>query len=78
MSRELDLVVLKRDYPSFGLVAGDVGVVVHVYALGKAFEVEFLDGEGRTIALLTLDPEAIRPLQRDEVFHVRKWQPMAA
>ncbi len=78
MPRELDLVVLKRDYPAFGLMAGDVGVIVHVYALGKAFEVEFLNGEGRTIALLTLEREAIRPLQRDEVFHVRKWRATAA
>ncbi len=78
MVQELDLVVLKQDYPKYGLVAGDVGVIVHVYALQQAFEVEFLDGEGGTIAVLTVEREAVRPLQRNEVFHVRKWQPMPA
>ncbi len=76
MVQELDLVVLTRDYPEFGLVAGDVGVVVHVYAFQKALEVEFLDGAGHTLAVLTVDREDVRPLQRNEVFHVRKWQSM--
>jgi hypothetical protein len=42
MIRELDRVVLTADVSREGLVSGDVGTVVHVYADGKAFEIEFM------------------------------------
>ena len=43
-----------------------------VYADGKAFEVEFVSLTGETIALLTLDADAVRALRRREVAHVRE------
>ena len=49
--KEHDLVVLTEDLPTEGLKAGDVGTVVHVYADGNAYEVEFVTGAGQTLAL---------------------------
>lgn len=46
----LDAVALLEDKPAEGLVAGQVGTVVEVYAPG-VFEVEFLGADGRTVAL---------------------------
>ena len=47
MIKEHDRVVLTESVPAEGLEPGDVGTVVHVYADGKAYEVEFvaLDGQ---------------------------------
>jgi hypothetical protein len=38
MIAEIDMVALTRDAEEHGLVAGDVGAVVHVYAAADAFE----------------------------------------
>lgn len=35
---------------------------------GKAYEVEFVDGDGSTIALLTLDSSDIRPIEAASCF----------
>ncbi len=32
------------------LTLDDVGAIVHVHGQGKAYEVEFVDGDGTTIA----------------------------
>jgi hypothetical protein len=48
--KPLDVVALLEDKPSAGLVAGQVGTVVEVLA-ADVFEVEFLDAEGRTLAV---------------------------
>ena len=71
MFNELDTVVLSHDLKELGLTRGDVGAVVHVYKNGKAFEVEFVTGEGKTIAVTTLTNTDIRPMQRQEILHVR-------
>ena len=51
--KTLDVVALLEDKPSAGLVAGQVGTVVEVLASG-VFEVEFLDSDGRTVAVCEL------------------------
>lgn len=71
MIKEHESVVLTVDLPSAGLVAGDVGVVVHIYGNGKAFEVEFIAFDGSTLAVETLDAKKIRPLRPREMPHVR-------
>lgn len=38
--KELDPVVLRKDVPTLGLVAGDVGTVVFVHHGGEGYEVE--------------------------------------
>ena len=72
MIRGHDSVVLTRDLPAAGLVAGDVGVVVHVYQEGKAFEVEFVSFDGRTISVETLPAAAVRQVGTRDVPHVRE------
>ena len=71
MTKEFERVVLKKDVPAEGLVAGDVGTVVHVYGGGEGLEVEFLTPAGRTIAVATLDAEDVREAGEREVLHVR-------
>ena len=68
---EHSLVVLNREMVDHGLHAGDVGTVVFIYENGKAYEVEFVDGDGSTIALLTLEPSGVRPIQAGELLHAR-------
>jgi hypothetical protein len=72
MIRELDSVVLTRDLPEQGLEAGDVGAVVHRYEDGQTFEVEFVDAEGKTVALLTLAADDVRRMRPREILHVRE------
>lgn len=60
--QELDCVTLSHDLPAHRLKQGQRGAVVHRYQDGNAFEVEFLDAEGDTIALLTLTTADIRKL----------------
>jgi len=72
MIRELDTVVLTRDFPEHGLRRGDVGAVVHRYADREAFEVEFVTAEGKTVAVLTLTVGDIRPMASGEILHARE------
>jgi hypothetical protein len=52
---ELEIVRVRRQLPEYGLPAGSLGTVVMVYeSPGRAYEVEFADSEGITIALLTM------------------------
>jgi len=67
MIQELDTVVLAHDIKSYGLKRGDIGAVVHCYEGNVAFEVEFVTGEGETVAVLTLTREDIRPMGRKEI-----------
>lgn len=75
MIRELDTVVLARDLGTYPLKAGDIGAVVHCYADGKTFEVEFVTGDGKTVAVVTLSDADIRPMHREEILHVRALVP---
>jgi len=72
MIKELDTVVLTHDIKEHGLERGDIGVIVHCYADGKAFEVEFVTAEGKTIAVLTLTLKDIRLMSDKEILHVRE------
>ena len=69
MIRELDTVVLRNQVSEHGLEPGDVGTVVHVYGDSTAYEVEFVIAEGKTVAVLTLVPESIRPMRDAEILH---------
>lgn len=76
MIRELETVVLVRDLEGCALKEGDVGAVVHCYADGSHFEVEFITGEGKTVAVASLSGDDIRPMYREEILHVRSLQPV--
>ncbi len=73
MIKELDTIVLAKDLKEHQLERGDVGAVVHVYEGGKAYEVEFVTGEGKTIAVTTLSKNDIRPMQSADILHVREF-----
>ena len=70
--QELDTVVLAHDIHAHGLRQGDIGAVVHCYDSGNAYEVEFVTGEGGTIAVLTLHRGEIRSMHQREILHVRE------
>ena len=61
-----DTIVLIEDIPEDGLVAGMTGAIVDIYSEPtQAYEIEFCDPEGQTLALLALLPEQIRPLKSE-------------
>jgi hypothetical protein len=75
MIKEHDRIVLTAPVPSEGLEVGDVGTVVHVYADGKAFEVEFTTLDGNTAAVATVEARAVRPVTSGEITHSRELRP---
>ena len=63
MPELFEIVALVEDLPDAGLSAGAVGTVVHVHSDPEpAYEVEFTDDQGRTIAVTTLRPEQVRDI----------------
>ena len=71
MIAEHSLVVLDSDPTHDKLTRGDVGTVVHVYKDGKGYEVEFVDGAGQTVALITVGANDVRPIKAGELLHTR-------
>lgn len=64
--------VLVVDLPDKGLEKGDVGVVVEIYGDHNGYEVEFMTKEGRTIAVETLNPDQVRAIGKQDIWHVRE------
>jgi uncharacterized protein DUF4926 len=77
MIAELDSVALTVNLPEYGLTAGDVGTVGHVYKGGTRFMVEFTTFDGSTVAVTKVSDAQIRPLLRNEIHHARNFQPIA-
>ena len=67
MFDDLPIVALTRDLPEQGLSIGDIGTIVHVYENGKAYEVEFSPRAGQSLTLVTLEPNALRPVGSRDV-----------
>ena len=60
--REYDIVALAKPVSHDGVSVGDVGTVLIVHdATPPAYEVEFCDDAGVTVALLTLEEEYMAP-----------------
>jgi hypothetical protein len=72
MMKEHSLVVLDCEPPNEKLSRGDVGTIVHVYAANAGYEVEFVDGGGETIAVITVDSTQVRPVGPGELLHARR------
>ena len=72
MIKDLEIVALTRPVPEYGLAVGDVGTVVMVYDGGKGFTVEFMTVKGKTIAIVTLDADAVRPVEEREIVNARQ------
>jgi hypothetical protein len=71
MIKEHQRVVLTTRVPAEGLEPGDVGTVVHAYADGRAYEVEFLTLNGQTVGVVTLEASQVRPVAAREITHAR-------
>jgi hypothetical protein len=76
MINEHDCVVLAQDVPEEGVVAGDVGTVVHVHGDHAGYEVEFMTLTGHTLVVVSLLPGQVRPIARRDVTHVRELAPV--
>ena len=70
--KELDSVALTCDLAEHGLKRGDVGTAVLMHGEGEAFEVEFVDYDGRTVALVTLEKTQVRSLHAGDLPHARE------
>ncbi|QKW14606.1 DUF4926 domain-containing protein [Verrucosispora sp. NA02020] len=58
-----DVVELREAIPDENLEPGAVGTIVHVFDhVPGAYEVEFADSDGRTVGMVTLTLDQIRPL----------------
>ncbi len=72
MIKELDDVILACDLSEHGLNAGDIGTVVLVHREAAGYEVEFTSLDGETIAVVTLLPNQVRPVQPGAIAHARE------
>jgi len=70
--KALERVALTQDLPEQGLKAGDIGMIVHVYGDHKGYEVEFVTLSGDLLALVSVYPDHIRPLENDEIASARR------
>lgn len=72
MIKEHDSVILSEDLPENGLTTGDVGVVIHIYQGGEAYEVEFMTMDGGTVAVVALEAKQVRRANSRMIPHVRE------
>lgn len=69
----LDTVIAMANFPEHKVLAGDLGAIVEVYnAPSPAYEVEFVNPDGSTRALLTLAPSQVRRLSPADVLTTRQ------
>jgi hypothetical protein len=74
----LDTVIAAVNVPDHDILAGDLGTIVEVYTAPRlAYEVEFVNPDGTTRALLTLAPDQVRRLAARDVITTRQL-PLAA
>jgi hypothetical protein len=62
----LDVVALTQDLPALNLRKGQVGTIVEIYE-PNAFEVEFVDLQGKTYAVETLNASQLMPLYHQRI-----------
>ena len=74
---ELDCVALNVARPEHGLAAGDVGAVVHAWKNGRDYDVEVVTFDGKTVAIVKLSADQIRPLAQNDIHHARPFQAAA-
>lgn len=72
MIQEHERAVLTVDLPEYNLRAGDVGTVVHVYSDSNGYEIEIFALDGRTLDVVTVEADQVRPVSRRDVLHVRE------
>ncbi len=65
--------LIKNGNPKQGLKVGDVGTIVYVQGNGEAFEVEFLNPDGGTVAIATVLASQVRLANREDISNYRFW-----
>ena len=65
--------LIKNGNPKEGLKAGDVGTIVYMQGKGEAFDVEFLDPDGGTVAIATVSASQMRLANREDIANYRFW-----
>lgn len=69
----LDTVIAAANFPEHKVLAGDLGAIIEIYATPSlAYEVEFVNPDGSTRALLTLAPSQLRRLSPSDVLTTRQ------
>jgi len=69
----LDTIIAVTNFPDWQVLAGDLGTVVEIYTSPfLAYEVEFVNPDGTTRALLTVRPDQIRRLSPLDVLTTRQ------
>ena len=71
MFKEHERIVLITDILEEGLVAGDVGTIVHIHPRSEAFVVEFMTLGGNTAAIATVLPSQARLVTDKDITHAR-------
>ncbi len=72
----VDVVVLTKDIDKYNLQKGDLGTIVEIYG-SYDYEVEFVTAGGDTHALISLNENDIRPIERRDMVSVRHLQEVA-
>jgi hypothetical protein len=68
----LDVVIARVSIPEEQVLSGDLGTIVEIYDTPTlAYEVEFVNPDGTTRALLTLLPNQVRHLTDQDVLTTR-------
>ncbi|MEK7277722.1 MAG: DUF4926 domain-containing protein [Chloroflexota bacterium] len=71
--RLLETILANVNIPDKKILAGDLGTIVEVYTHpALAYEVEFVNADGSTRALITLAPDQIRRLAPADVLTTRQ------
>ena len=75
-------VSLKEDFPEYGLHEGDLATIVekHEGEPGQetGYSLEVFNAIGETIAVLVVEESKIDAIKKNEIFHVRRLDKVAA
>jgi hypothetical protein len=71
MLKDHSRIVLNTIQPCLCLEPGDVGVIVHNFGEGAAYEVEFMTLDGETVGVETVKAGNLRPVGEREIPHAR-------
>ena len=74
----LETVIVTASFPDQQVLAGDLGTIVEVYTDPYlAYDVEFVNPDGSTRALLTLTPSQVRRILPTDILTTRQLLVMA-
>jgi hypothetical protein len=69
----LETIIVTVNVPDYQVLAGDIGTVVEIYPTPQlAYEIEFVNPDGSTRALLTLAAAQVRRLSAADVLTTRQ------